>query len=57
MEKKCDCGGSLYRHGQQMGAQRYRCKLCKKTITVREGKRTTRQDHVKKDWRHDNNDQ
>ncbi len=49
--KKCDCGGTLYRHGSQQGAQRYRCKDCKKTITVRDGKRS--KIVMKKDWRHE----
>lgn len=52
--KTCACGGKLYRHGQQMdGALRYRCKDCKKTMTVRDGKQSTlRGRPIQEDWRH-----
>ena len=35
--KTCECGGKWYRHGTSDGDQRYRCKVCRKCITVRDG--------------------
>lgn len=40
--KTCDCGGMWYRHGEILNkrgepAQRYQCKECRKSITVRNG--------------------
>jgi transposase-like protein len=51
-KKECSCGGRLYRHGQQYGAQRYRCGVCHKTITIRDGKQTNVKDKAVQDWRY-----
>lgn len=52
--KTCQhCNGTLYRHGtyKQGQSQRYRCKSCGKTITVRNGEIVTHGGARVKDWR------
>lgn len=50
------CGGQLYRHGKaesDTDGQRYRCKSCRKCITVREDKIVIPgETKIKKDWRY-----
>lgn len=45
----------LHRHGAtKSGGQRYRCKDCRKVITVVDGKISQQKGrNVKRDWRHD----
>ena len=57
------CNGQLYRHGKSESAtegQRYRCKFCRKSITVRNGKIVNPHEKpslIVKDWRHQPNEQ
>ena len=52
--KTCECGGTLYRHGESYGGgQRYRCAKCKKCITVRDGQIVDpKAKRMRMDWRH-----
>ena len=50
--KTCECGGKYYRHGEgYAGSQRYICKECRKSITVRNGKVSEGRKMIR-DWRH-----
>ena len=55
--KTCSCGGMWYAHGKAVSkrgvvTERYMCKLCKKSISVRDGKIVDSRLGVrKKDWR------
>jgi len=48
------CNGILYRHGEAYGdnGQRYRCKSCRKCITVRNGQIVAGRREMVRDWRH-----
>ena len=58
MIRRCECGGVLYRHGQCANkptetAHRYRCRDCRKCVTVRNGEVSTlRGRPSREDWRH-----
>lgn len=54
--KTCTCGGMLYRHGttrtkRNGEATRYRCKICGKAITVRNGCVVKQSARTITDWR------
>lgn len=52
--RTCACGGMLYRHEDRGDAVRYRCKECRKSITVRNGEVSTlRGRPMKNDWRNE----
>ncbi len=54
--KTCPCGGAWHRHGlpQDGDGMRYRCKVCRKCITVRDGQIVNpAAKRIRKDWRHE----
>lgn len=52
--KMCACGGMFYRHEDRGDAIRYRCKECRKSITVRNGEVSKLKGRpMKYDWRND----